>query len=114
MSALSPEAIQKAQEEQSNRERGLNRDAGSKSVKEFLTEFLAYYKRDGGVAPSTFQNYRYHIESHILPLLGNVTLKDLDPRQVDGFRRALHDKGRAPRTSQYSYSVLRRALQIRG
>jgi integrase len=106
------EAIEKAEEELARWERGLDRNAKKKTLAEFLSEFLAYYKHDGGVAPSTYQDYRYHIESHIVPLLGGVTLADLDPRRVDGFTRALAEKGLASRTSQYSYSVLRRALQF--
>ena len=106
------EALEKANEEMARWERGLDRDAGKKTLAEFLKEFLAYYKRDGGVAPSTYQDYRYHIESHVLPVLGKVTLKDLDPRKVDQFTRALNEKGLAARTSQYSFSVLRRALQF--
>ena len=106
------EAIEKAEQELARWERGLDRNAKSKTIAQFLSEFLAYYKQDGGVAPSTYQDYRYHIESHIVPLLGTVTLADLDPRRVDAFTRALTEKGLAPRTSQYSYSVLRRALQF--
>jgi integrase len=106
------EALEKANEEMARWERGLDRDAGKKTLAEFLSEFLAYYKRDGGVSPSTYQDYRYHIESHIVPVLGKVTLKELDPRRVDQFTQALNDKGLAARTSQYSFSVLRRALQF--
>ncbi len=106
------EAIAKARQEQERWELGLDRNAGDKTVATFLTEFLAYYKHDGGVAPSTYQDYRYHIESHVVPVLGKVKLKDLDPRKVDEFTRALNQKGLATRTSQYSYSVLRRALQF--
>ena len=106
------EAVAKAEEEFRRWERGLDRNAGEKTLAEFLGEFLAYYKQDGGIAPSTYQDYRYHIESHIVPLLGKVTLKDLDPRRVDEFTRALTAKGLAPRSSQYTYSVLRRALQF--
>ena len=47
-----------------------------------------------------------------MPLLGTAKLKELDPRKVDAFTRALNEKGLAPATSQYSYSVLRRALQF--
>ena len=60
-----------------------------------MSEFLAYYKRDGGIAPSTYQDYRYHIESHIIPVLEKITLKSLDPRKVDEFTRALTEKGPA-------------------
>jgi integrase len=106
------EAIEKAEEELARWERGLDRNAGSKTLAEFLTEFLSYYKHDGGIAPSTYQDYRYHVEAHIVPLLGKVTLSDLDPRRVDAFTRALSEKGLAAQTSRYSYSVLRRALQF--
>ena len=106
------DAVQKAEEEMARWERGLDRNAGNRTLAEFLSEFLSYYKSDGGVAPSTYQDYRYHIESHIVPILGKVALKDLDPRRVDEFTRALNAKGLSPRTWQYSYSVLRRALQF--
>jgi integrase len=106
------EAVEKANEELARWESGLDRDAGNKTLAQFLSEFLAYYKRDGGIAPSTCQDYRYHVESHIVPALGKVALKDLDPRKVDEFMRSLNEKGLAARTSHYSFSVLRRALQF--
>lgn len=106
------EALAKAEQEVARWERGLDRKAGEKTLAEFLSEFIAYYKTDGGIAPSTYQDYRYHIDAHIVPLLGKMMLRDLDPRAVDAFTRALTEKGLAARTSQYSYSVLRRALQF--
>ena len=106
------EALTKAEEELARWERSLDRYAGDKTLAQFLSEFLSYYKRDGGVAPSTYQDYRYHIDSHIVPALGTVTLKNLDPRKVDTFTQLLAAKGLSARTSQYSYSVLRRALQF--
>jgi integrase len=112
MGRTKSEAVAKAEEEEARWERGLDRNAGEKSVAEFLSEFLAYYKQDGGIAPSTYQDYRYHVDAHIIPQLGKVMLRDLDPRKVDAFTRALTEKGLAARTSQYSYSVLRRALQF--
>jgi len=89
------EAVEKANEELARWESGLDRDAGNKTLAQFLSEFLAYYKRDGGIAPSTCQDYRYHVESHIVPALGKVALKDLDPRKVDEFMRSLNEKGRS-------------------
>ena len=112
MGKTKTDVMAKAEQEVARWERGLDRNAGEKTLAAFLSEFLAYYKQDGGIAPSTYQDYRYHIESHIVPLLGKVTLRELDPRAVDAFTRALTEKGLAARTSQYSYSVLRRALQF--
>jgi integrase len=112
MGKTKADALEKAKSEMDRAERGLDRDAGEKTTSEFLDEFLAYYKRDGGIAPSTFQDYCYHVQSHITPILGKVKLRELDPRKVDEFMRALHEKGLAARTAHYSYSVLRRALQF--
>jgi integrase len=106
------EALQKAHAEMERWERELNHDAPEKTVAEFLAEFSAYYRADGGVASSTLEDYRYHIESHIVPALGSGKLRDLDPRKVDEFMRSLNEKNLSPRTTQYTYSVLRRALQF--
>ena len=99
------EAIEKAEQELARWERGLDRKAKSKTLARFLSEFLAYYKQDGGVAPSTYQDYRYHIESHIVPILGTVTLADLDPRKVDTFTaRSLRKAWRLePRSTRIQY-----------
>src|SRR6516164_8064123 len=68
------EAVEKAQAELERHARGLDRNAGDQSLAEFLAEFIAYYRRDGGVAPSTIQDYRYHLDAHIIPALGTVNL----------------------------------------
>jgi hypothetical protein len=60
------------------------------------------------------EGLRVKVAHHIVPLLGKVTVQGLDPRRIDAFTRALAEKGVANRTSQYSYSVLRRALQSTG
>jgi hypothetical protein len=52
------EAVEKANEELARWESGLDRDAGNKTLAQFLSEFLAPYKRDGGIAPSACRDYR--------------------------------------------------------
>jgi integrase len=106
------QAFDKAHEELGRWESGLNLDAGEKTVGQFMSEFLCYYKSDGGIALSTLEDYRYHIDSNIVPALGRVKLRELDPRKVDQFLRSLNEKGFSPSTVQYAYSVLRRALQF--
>ncbi len=112
MAKTRSEALGKAREEFERWERGLDQDAGEKTTEQFMCEFLSYYKQDGGIGPSTYQDYRYHVHSNILPALGRVKLKELDPRNVDQFTRSLTEKGLSARTAQYAYSVLRRALQF--
>ena len=94
---------------------GLDRNAGTRRSATFLTGILAYYKHDGGVAPSTYQDYRYHIESHVVPVLETriETKGSRSAWKVDEFTRALNQKepGDAD-VAILSYSVLRQALQF--
>jgi hypothetical protein len=79
------EAMEKAQKEVERHARGLDCDAGEKTVEAFLAEFLIYYGR-AEIAPSIHQDYRYHVDAI--------------------------DKKLSLRTGQYSCAVLRRALQF--
>jgi len=112
------DALAKAEQEVARWERRLDRNAGEKTIAEFLSEFLAYYKQDGGVAPSTYQDYRYHVDAHIVPLLGKAVLRDLDPRSVDSFTRTLTEKGLAARNIAVllfciaSRTAIRRRLEV--
>ncbi len=60
--------------------------------------------------PSTIRSYRYLIDSHIKPSLGNVKLSSLKPEQIQRLYYDKLDEGLSPRTVQYIHSVLRRAL----
>jgi integrase len=73
---------------------------------------LAYYKTEGGVALRTWQDYRYHIEENVIPLIGGVALSELKPVLVDEWMRTLRGRGLGDRTIEYARSVLRRALQF--
>jgi hypothetical protein len=37
---------------------------------DFLKRFLEFYKTEGGVSLRTWQDYRYHIEQNVTPLIG--------------------------------------------
>jgi integrase len=41
-----------------------------------------------------------------------MKLKDVDPRRIDAFTTGIVDRNLSPRTCQYAYAVLRRALQF--
>src|SRR5262245_35923013 len=99
------EAIEKAEAIIAKRKKGLNTDRAKASVAEFLIRFLGYYQTEGGVALRTWQDYRYHIETNIVPAIGTLPLSDLKPLQVDEWLRGLGD-----RTIDYAHSVLPRAL----
>lgn len=106
------EAIDKAQDTIARRRKGLDTKAAQTPLTDFLNRFLEFYKTEGGVALRTWQDYRYHIENNIIPLIGGVVLSELKPMHVDEWLRTLRTRGLGDRTVEYAQSVLRRALQF--
>jgi integrase len=92
-----------------NRAQGLNFDAGNLTVGEYLTRWLKDSGR-GTVRPSTFEVHRHMIEPHIVPALGRLKLKDLNPTHVRSFYREKLDSGLSAATVRKMHSVLRKAL----
>lgn len=105
-------ALAKAEEQIEKARQGLKRESGKMTVEQYLNEFLDYCRTEGGLAPSTFQDYRFHINAKIIPAIGSVTLDKLEPRIVDELLRGLRWQGLANRTIAYTHAVLRRALQF--
>ena len=106
------EALNKAEDQMQGIKELVIPDAGAKTVESFLQEFLAFYRTEGGVAASTWQDYRYQVDANIVPLIGRLRLDELEPRFVDQFLRALRTKGLSNRSVDYALAVLRRALQF--
>jgi integrase len=93
-----------------NRALGLVFDAGTLTVGEYLTRWLKDSVR-GTVRPSTFEVHRHMIEPHIVPTLGRLKLKDLNPAHVRGFYREKLDSGLSAATVRKMHSVLHKALK---
>jgi len=106
------EALQKVQQILEEHKRGLNSDGARSPLGDFLIGFLDFYKTEGGVALRTWQDYRYHIEVNVIPLIGRTALSELKPREVDLWIKSLRDRGLGNRTVEYAQAVLRRALQF--
>ncbi len=67
---------------------------------------------DKTLKPKTADSYRYLAEKHILPLLGKIKLKDLNPAHLQRLYSEKLDEGLSKRTVQYIHAVLRRALNL--
>ncbi|MEJ7815671.1 MAG: site-specific integrase [Rubrobacter sp.] len=93
-----------------NRSQGFVFDAGSLTVGEYLTRCLKDSVR-GTVRVSTYEVHRHMIEPHIVPTLGRLKLKDLNPAHVRGFYREKLDSGLSAATVRKMHSVLRKALK---
>lgn len=93
-----------------NRSRGLFFDAGNLTVGDYLIRWLQDSVR-GTVRVSTYEVHRHMIEPHIVPALGHVKLRDLNPVHVRGFYRDKLDSGLSAATVRKMHSVLRKALK---
>jgi integrase len=70
------------------------------------------------VRPTTFVNYRLHVERHIVPALGQRSLRSVDGSTLNGFYAELLRKGRlkdngplSPTTVRRIHATLHRALK---
>src|ERR1700750_3153496 len=89
MARTKREALEKAQILVQQQKKGLKTDEARSSLAEFLDRFLEFYESEGGVAPRTWQDYRYQIEQNISPAVGGITLSELKPRHVDLWMKSL-------------------------
>jgi integrase len=112
MAVTRKEAIDKAQDTIARRRKGLDSSAARTPLTDFLRRFLEFYKTEGGVSLRTWQDYRYHIDTNVIPLIGGIVLSELKPVHVDEWMKSLRGRGLGDRTVEYAQSVLRRALQF--
>ena len=89
---------------------GLVFDAGGLTVGEYLERWLKDSVK-GTVRHSTYEVHRYMIEPHLIPALGRLKLKDLNPVHVRGLYREKLDSGLSAATVRKIHSVLRKALK---
>ena len=71
--------------------------------------------KDARVENSTYDQYRWAVESHIIPLLGAVRLKDLTPEVIDDWLRALvsvPEPAESARVSATSARLIRKILSM--
>lgn len=101
---------QKITKAMSDRDGGLVFDAGSLATGEYLDRWLEDSVR-GTIRQSTYETYGHMASKHIIPALGRVKLKSLNPAHVRGFYRERLDSGKcAPATVRKMHVVLQKAL----
>ncbi len=85
----------------------------TETVEEFVQQVWLRSK-EGRVETSTFDQYRWAVVHHIVPLIGKVRLRDLTPEVVDGWVAALvaiDDNGK-PRLGATSARTVRKVLSM--
>ncbi len=89
-------------------EEGLTFTGAQTSLTVFLKEWLII--NDTSVRPNTSVQYRQIVNQHIIPDLGAIKLKDLNPRQIQALYGKKLSSGSSARTVTLIHAVLRRAL----
>jgi integrase len=93
----------------SDREGGLIFDAEGLKLREYLARWLEGSVKDT-VRNTTYERYEQIARTHIIPMLGDVKLKDLSPTHVRGlYKEKLQTL--SPRTVQYIHVTLHKALK---
>jgi integrase len=84
-------------------------DAGQLTVEEYLDRWLKDSVKDT-VRTSTYQRYEQVVRLHLIPSLGRLKLKDLNPVHVQRLYRDRLDSGLSPGTARKIHNVLHKAL----
>jgi len=90
-------------------ERGTAVDASKLTVAELLRQWLTGVAQHK-VRPTSLEDYRHTIETHVVPALGGVAAQRLTPAQVQAFYAAKLAGGTGPRTVQLCHQRLSQAL----
>ena len=80
-----------------------------------LSQFLDRFIKDiveTNLKPKTIDSYKFLIESHIKPTLGQYRLTQLKPHHLQQLYTDKLDSGLSKRSVQYIHAVLRRALNF--
>src|SRR5437667_23693 len=80
----------------------------NEKVGEYLPRWLKNHERN--LAPKTAYDYGRTVTVHLIPALGHVALKDLEPEHIDDYVTKKLGAGLSPVTTHLHFAVLRKAL----
>jgi integrase len=105
-----PEALTWLRQMQGELEWGFDYQGSKILLKDYLPDWLGTSRM--ALRPKTAAGYENTMQKHIIPYLGEVSLKDLTPIQVDKFYASLIEAGVGIRTVRMVHSILHRALEM--
>ena len=85
--------------------------------RETLGDYLPRWLDGLRVKPTTLANYATCVNRYLIPALGTVRLRDLQPEHLDGLYRRMEREGKgdgvglAPKTVHHVHTAVRKALQ---
>jgi len=92
------------------RDTGFVVDAGKLTVGDYLERWLKDSVK-GTVRTSTYEAYRYMVEPHLVPFLGALKLRDINPVHVRALYREKLEAGLSAATVRKMHAVLNKAMK---
>ena len=89
-------------------DRGLTVKGAKMTLQEYLEEWLT--EKEQSLESETFHCYSRYCRIDIVPILGNIKLKDISIRNINDLYAQLFDKGKGLPTLKYIHRVLHSAL----
>jgi integrase len=106
------EVVGKLQDAQAEQKAGRLATDGRAQVVDWLDQWLEdYVKPAAQASPRTYETYENAVRVRLQPELQHVTLGKLTPTRVQRCIRRLVDRGYAPKTINFTYTVLSMALK---
>jgi integrase len=103
------EAIRRRDELRRRHELGENLAARPRTLGDWLDEWLTM-KTSEGTRQSTLRGYRWLINNHVRPSLGNVALEKLNPTMIRRVLAAKTSAGLSPTTVRHIHGMIRNVL----
>ena len=91
-------------------DRGLAHPITQLKTADYLTDWLTNVVAHRN-QPRTVQSYRILVDRHIIPVLGNLPLEHITPRDIESVFSSMRKRGLTENTALHAFSVLRRALR---
>src|SRR5918995_3811477 len=104
------EVDEKLTRAKAERNGGLDFDAGTLTLAEYMDRWLRESARNR-LRPKTYKDYAGLTRLHIVPALGHIKLKKLTPLHVQSFYGSKLESGLSKRTVEYIHAVLHSALK---
>jgi integrase len=80
------------------------------SLKEYLQQFLI--RIEPTLHPNTYKDYSQVVHDHIIPHIGSMKLKDLNPSHIQMLHSIKLENGATPTRVRFIHKILNRALNL--
>ncbi|MBK8903068.1 MAG: site-specific integrase [Anaerolineaceae bacterium] len=96
-------------EQRSQIKKGIVVKDTNEAVRDYMARFLEEVVAHT-VKPATYTSYSFWIKTHIVPSIGHLKLKNLQPHHLQHLYSQKLDEGLSKRSVQYMHAIIRRAL----